>query len=190
MKKKTWLIASPAGCWRSASAQTFWDRRGVQHSTPIGGLPSNAMLSLKLPSIPLLWGIGLQLGRTTSISRLPQTGGCDQQNLVSFINLYVGPGLYLSLADPISSSGGRVPIGLNAYPIRGARALPRNRAHARVLLDRGINEPTGLQGAFGFRFWFSPKTVHSKKRPPRGGLFQSHLLGESNPCCRDENPVS
>ena len=28
------------------------------------------------------------------------------------------------------------------------------------------------------------------KRRKNGGVKKNHLLGESNPCCRDENPVS
>jgi hypothetical protein len=36
--------------------------------------------------------------------------------------------------------------------------------------------------------------VREKETPPKrrknGGVKKDHLLGESNPCCRDENPVS
>jgi hypothetical protein len=121
----------------------------------IGGLPSAAMLSVKVPQLPILWGIGLQLGGGTFNLAMTADWWLYQQNLVSFIGLYVGPGLYLSVPEPFEI-GGRVPVGLNAYPLDFLEIFIE-LAPALVFFssDAGITIPNfRLQAAFGFRFWF------------------------------------
>lgn len=120
----------------------------------LGGLPSGAMLSLKVPAFPVVWGLGLQLGGGTFNMGLTADWWLYSTNLVSFINLYVGPGLYLALPQTFEL-GGRVPIGLNAYPIDVLELFLEFAPTLVFVSNRGINVPSfALQGAFGFRFWF------------------------------------
>ncbi len=121
----------------------------------VGGLPSGAMLSLKVPAFPVVWGLGLQLGNNQFNLGLTADWWLFTTNLVSFINLYVGPGLYLALPQPFEI-GGRVPIGLNAYPLDVLELFLEFAPTLVFVSNRGIAIPSfSLQGAFGFRFWFN-----------------------------------
>ena len=154
--KKTWIIALVllVALAAGASAQTF-GVGGAFSIDAFGGLPSSALLSLKLPQLPVLWGIGLQLTENTFNMAFTADWWLYQQNLVSFIGLYVGPGLYLSLPDAIEF-GGRVPIGINAYPIDVLELFIEIAPTLLFFSDTGVQIPSfGLQGAFGFRFWFN-----------------------------------
>jgi len=156
MRKKILIIALLliALSAMSVSAATF----GVGAAyglNAIGGLPSAALLSLKVPQVPILWGIGAQLGGGAFNLAVTADWWLYQQKLVSFIGLYVGPGLYMSVPDPFEI-GGRIPVGLNAYPLDFLEVF-LELAPALVFFssDAGITIPNfRLQGAFGFRFWF------------------------------------
>jgi hypothetical protein len=154
--RKTWIIALVLLVVLAfgASAETL-GVGGAFSLTALGGLPNSAMLSLKLPSIPFLWGIGAQVGQDTFNLAFTADWWLYQTNLVSFINLYVGPGLYIALPDPLEF-GGRIPIGLNAYPIEVLELFLEIAPTLVFVSNRGITVPDfGLQGAFGFRFWFN-----------------------------------
>ncbi|TVQ25480.1 MAG: hypothetical protein EA382_06950 [Spirochaetaceae bacterium] len=156
MRKKVLLIAFVlvALVAMSASANTF-GIGGAFSIDALGGLPSNAMLSVKFPQTPVLWGIGAQLNQDTFNLAMTADWWLYTQNLVGFVNLYVGPGLYLSLPDRIEF-GGRVPIGLNAYPIPVLELFLEIAPTLLFFSNQGIQIPSfGLQGAFGFRFWFN-----------------------------------
>lgn len=121
----------------------------------LGGLPNSAMLSLKIPQLPIVWGIGARIGTDYFDLGLTADWWLYHQNLVSFIGLYVGPGLYLTLPQTVEV-GGRIPIGINAFPLD---ILELFLEIAPTLLffssDAGVQIPRfGLQGSFGFRFWF------------------------------------
>lgn len=122
----------------------------------IGGLPNSALLSVKFPGMPVLWGIGAQVGNDAFNLALTADWILYRQNLVGFLNLYVGPGLYLALPD-IIEFGGRVPIGIYAFPIDPLELFLEIAPTLLFFSDRaGVTIPSfGLQGAFGFRFWFN-----------------------------------
>jgi len=122
----------------------------------LGGLPNQAMLSVKAPQLPILWGIGAQIGEDQTNIGLTADWWLYTTNLFSFVNLYVGPGLYTALPDPFEL-GGRVPVGFNAYPVDVFEIFLELAPTLVLVSDReGINIPDfALQGAFGFRFWFN-----------------------------------
>ena len=137
-----------------ASASTF-GVGGAFSIAPLGGLPSSAMLSLKVPQVPVTWGIGAQLGADRFNLAVTADWWLYRQNLVSFLNLYVGPGLYVTLPEPFEI-GGRVPIGINAFPIPVLELFLEIAPTLAIYSNRSITIPSfGLQGAFGFRFWFN-----------------------------------
>ncbi|NBC30985.1 MAG: hypothetical protein GVY29_13460 [Spirochaetes bacterium] len=137
----------------SASADTF----GVGVAAglnPLGGLPGqNVMLSVKFPQLPVLWGIGMQLSQDTFGLGLTADWWLFTQNLFSFVNLYIGPGLYVAV--PNFELGGRVPIGLNAYPIEVLELFLEFAPTWAPITGNGFDTGNfGLQGSFGLRFWF------------------------------------
>jgi hypothetical protein len=138
----------------SASAGTLGIGGAFSMDT-VGGLPGGALLSLKIPSIPILWGIAFQTGQDSFNLGLTADWWLYQRQLISFLGLYVGPGLYLTLPDNIEI-GGRIPIGLNAYPLDFLELFLELAPTLVFFRQDGINVPDfGLMGAFGFRFWFN-----------------------------------
>ncbi len=123
--------------------------------SPLGGLPgSDAMLSVKTPELPITFGVGARLTREEFQFGMTADWILIRENLFSFVNVYVGPGLYLSLPDRLDL-GGRVPIGLNAFPAEWLELFLEIAPRLAFISDGGIDIPdVGLQSGFGFRFWF------------------------------------
>jgi len=122
---------------------------------PLGGLPgSNVMLSLKVDQIPFLMGIGFAIGQDTFQFGLTGDYWVLNANLFSFVNYYLGPGFYVGYANDLVL-GGRLPIGLNAYPIDNLELFVELAPTLAVGIGEPIRFPVfGIQGAFGLRFWF------------------------------------
>ncbi len=80
------------------------------------------------------------------------------QSLVSFINVYVGPGLFFSVATKGGNAqvalGGRVPIGLNIKPFNWLELFLELAPALGVVIADPVTANFLLQGAFGIRFWF------------------------------------
>ena len=117
-----------------------------------GGLPTYAMLTLHLPSFPLMLGLGItgnvDIGITADYWLAHGT-------LVSIFDWYAGVGGYLGLSPNSGyvSAGARIPLGLQAWPFGQTFEL-----FLEVAPAVGVSiVPTGfdwhLQGAVGFRFW-------------------------------------
>lgn len=126
---------------------------GIQ---PLGGLPSQqAMLSVEFPRLPILWGIGLELNSSQFNLGVTADWWLIDKPLVSFINIYLGPGLYLSLPGDVEF-GARLPIGLNIFPVDFLELfLEVAPALAIISNNASITIPDfRLQGSFGLRFWF------------------------------------
>ncbi|GEM_PF-1286112 len=80
------------------------------------------------------------------------------QGLVSFINVYVGPGLYFNVATfggkAAVNLGGRVPIGFYIKPVQWFELFLEIAPSLGVVIAYPISAGFGLQGSFGLRFWF------------------------------------
>ena len=119
-----------------------------------GGLPSSAMLSLKVPQLPILWGIGAQVGGGNFSLAVTADWWLYQTNLVSFLGLYAGPGLYIRLPGNFEI-GARIPVGINAYPLDFLELFAELALAHPFWTEGGLVIPSfRLQAAFGFRFWF------------------------------------
>lgn len=137
-----------------ATAETF-GVGGAFAIDALGGLPNSAMLSIKVPQLPILWGVGAQLGGGTFNLAMTADWWLYETNLISFIGLYVGPGLYLRLPDNFEI-GGRIPVGLNAFPLEFLELFAELAVAHPFWSEGGLVIPSfRLQGAFGFRFWFN-----------------------------------
>jgi hypothetical protein len=118
-----------------------------------GGLPAGAMLSLKLPQFPLMLGIGvswpLSVGLTADY-------WIAHGNIVSILDWYVGVGGYASVSvSPVDINvGGRIPIGLQVWPIGKTLELFIEAAPAVGVYFIPTGFDWHIQGAAGLRFWF------------------------------------
>jgi hypothetical protein len=153
MKKKILLIAVVLFVVAAASGFS-WAVGGAFSIDPLGGLPSNAMLTFKIQEIPIMWGLGLVLGEERFSLGLTADWWLYHSPLVGILSIYVGPGLYGAVGD-IFEFGGRVPIGLQIFPIKPLELFLEIAPALIVVSNRAITIPRfGIQGAFGFRFWF------------------------------------
>lgn len=80
------------------------------------------------------------------------------QSLVSFINVYLGPGLFLAVTaaggNAVVNLGGRVPIGLNIKPFNWLELFLELAPALGIVIADPLTANFLLQGAFGIRFWF------------------------------------
>jgi hypothetical protein len=75
-------------------------------------------------------------------------------NLFSFINYYLGPGFYVGYQNDLFL-GGRLPIGLNVYPIKNLELFLEIAPTLAVGIGDVVTFPVfGFQSALGLRFWF------------------------------------
>lgn len=127
----------------------------------LGGLPTSAMVTAKIPGIPMVIGLGgggnnnyVSIGTTIDWWFL-------DTNLSSALMLYVGPGLYMNLMlangdVQYFALGGRVPIGLHIYPFNFLELFLEVAPSMQIIGQGGVSfGQFALQGGFGFRFWFN-----------------------------------
>jgi len=129
---------------------------GAAFGLPLGGgLPgSNVMLSLKVPQIPFLMGVGFNIGETNTSFGFTGDWWVANSNLFSFFNYYLGPGFYLGYSNELLI-GGRFPVGLNVFPIKNLELFLELAPTLAVGIGETVSFPVwGLQSAFGLRFWF------------------------------------
>jgi hypothetical protein len=123
---------------------------------PVGGLPgSDVMLSAKFDELPFLMGLGFAIGNDVFAMGFTADWWMYHQNLVNFINLYAGPGLFVGVGGEAFQLGARVPIGLNIWPIDVLELFLEIAPTISAVFADPIRFPEfALQAAFGFRFWF------------------------------------
>ncbi len=125
---------------------------GALYLAGAGGLPMSAMLTFHFPQVPLMFGIGVQNPFAIAITA---DYWAAHGNLVSILSWYAGVGLYASLDfnGGNAAIGGRVPIGLQLWPIGNVLEIFVEIAPAVgvVLVPTGFD--WHLQGAVGLRIW-------------------------------------
>jgi hypothetical protein len=142
----------------SASAWGIGIAAGID---PLGGLPgSNLMLSVKPPSFPVLFGVGFTVWENIFNLGIIADWWVVNPNLFSFVNFYIGPGLYLGINSGAGgystvNLGGRVPIGLNIFPLKWLELFIEIAPTLAVGFEPIQFPIFSLQGAFGIRFWFN-----------------------------------
>jgi hypothetical protein len=156
--KKILVLALALSLFTAFGASAYTAAIGGEFALRIGnGLPNSALLSFRLPKFPPVFGLGLSIpgnGEHSSFVLLADWW-LASGNLVGFVNYYIGPGIFLAISNG-AQFGLRVPIGINAFPIKPLE-LFLELAPAAYLVDSsgGITIPNfGLQSGFGFRFWF------------------------------------
>lgn len=130
---------------------------GAEYSIDVlGGLPGSALLSVRFPSVPVMFGFGLQITQNVFNFTLLADWWLWHQRLVGIIDLYAGPGLFVSMPSSIFL-GGRIPVGFQIWPL-GTSLLELFLEIApslALLAPQGIQIPQfGVQAGAGIRFWF------------------------------------
>ncbi len=139
-----------------AVPMTFATGVGAAFGLPFGGgLPgSNVMLSLRVSQIPFLMGLGFSIGETESSFGFTGDWWMAKGNLFSFFNYYLGPGFYVGYQNELFL-GGRLPIGINVYPIKNLELFLELAPTLAVGIGDAITFPVfGFQSSLGLRFWF------------------------------------
>ena len=117
-------------------------------------MPHQAMLSVKFDTFPAVFGIGASIGSSSIQIGVTADWWLFHQHLFSIVNLYIGPGMYAAIGGN-TSLGVRVPIGLRAFILDPLELFIEIAPSIGLRLSDPITFPAwGVQGAFGFRFWF------------------------------------
>ena len=146
------LLILAAGGTVSARSGFAIGGEGALYLAGAGGLPMSAMLTFHIPQVPLMFGLGVEnpFAIAATVDYWAAHG-----NVVSILSWYAGVGLYLSLdvGGGNAAFGGRIPIGLQAWPLRDVLELFLEIAPAVgvVLIPTGFD--WHLQGAVGLRIW-------------------------------------
>ncbi len=125
---------------------------GAWYFAGTGGLPAGAMLMLKLPQFPLMLGIGVTFPLSVGLTA---DYWIAQGTIVSIFAWYVGVGGYASIdVSPVDVSvGGRIPIGLQIWPLGKTLEIFLEAAPAVGVSFIPTEFGWHIQGALGLRFW-------------------------------------
>ncbi len=127
---------------------------GGAFSVGVWDLPSQAMLSLKIDAFPTVFAIGASIGSEVFQVGITVDWWLFQINLVRFLYLYIGPGVYAQLSRSFGI-GARIPVGLQVFILDPFELFLELAPAIGVRISDPVKIPAfGLQGAFGFRFWF------------------------------------
>ena len=118
-----------------------------------------AALSLKLDQLEPILGIRFNSGENSVSFGLTADWWMYRSPLIGFIHIYAGPGFYVNLANTnngtLVGTGLRIPIGFQIYPLKPLELFIEFAPSVGVHFSNPVSFPNwGVQGAFGFRFWF------------------------------------
>jgi hypothetical protein len=154
------ILVTAAGSFAEAQPTTNMGAFGVQLGiNPIGGLPgSNVMFSFKVPTFPLIMGLGFAMGSNAFNFGFTGDYRAISNNIYTWksiaVNYYMGPGFYLGYSDNMLI-GARFPIGIDVYPIKNLEAFLEVAPTLAVKFGNEVKFPVfGLQAELGARFWF------------------------------------
>ncbi len=129
---------------------------GVFGANVLGSMPHSAMLTFRLGKYPPVFALGINIPKEGDASAaLIMDWWLIQESLTGMLNFYVGPGLYTSIGNNLFVLGGRVPVGLNIFPIKPLELFLEIAPGITFIAPDGVQIPNfGMQAGFGFRFWF------------------------------------
>jgi hypothetical protein len=122
------------------------------------GLPgSAAFISFRLPKVPAVFGLGGTISSNGGQSSLAILADwwLAQGRLLRFVDYYVGPGLFADFASSGVDAGLRIPVGLDAFPIKPLEIFLEFAPSFTIIQPDAVEFGwSGIQTGFGFRFWF------------------------------------
>ena len=117
-----------------------------------GGLPAFGMVTFHVPQIPLMFGVGI-----SSSSPLVVGATVDywfaHGNLSSLFSWYAGVGGYLQAGGDTTAVGGRIPLGLQVWPVGSTLEIFAELAPAVGVTLAPTAFALHVQGAAGLRVW-------------------------------------
>ena len=118
-----------------------------------------AALSVKLDQVDPILGISFRSGADSFSLGLTADWWMYRAPLVGIISLYAGPGGYFNIANANENTtidlGLRIPVGFQVFLIDPLELFIEFAPRVGVELSDPVTFPSwGVQGAFGFRFWF------------------------------------
>lgn len=111
-----------------------------------------AMLDLKFPGLPVMFGFSAVFGSPLIIG-ITADWWLFQTHLVGPVDLYIGPGLFLRIDTGFAQPyfGIRVPVGFQIFIVKAFEIYFEPAIAFQIVPDF----PTlGFQASVGFRFWF------------------------------------
>jgi hypothetical protein len=158
MKKKILILALVLTLFTIFSASAYTAAIGAEFAVSgLGttGTGTSGFITFRLPKFPMVFGLGGNMNSSSFHLGIMADWWLVQGNLVSFINYYVGPGVFGSFGNNYFDAGLRVPLGLNAFPIKPLELFIELAPSFTILSSSGVSFSwSGLQTGFGFRFWF------------------------------------
>jgi hypothetical protein len=158
MKRKMLFLALVLCLAGTFSVSAYSAAVGGEFAVNLGssGLPgSSAFVSFRVPKYPCVFGVGGSVNNSSFNFGAMADWWLAQGNLASFINYYVGPGVFADASSSSFSAGLRVPIGLNAFPLKPLELFIEAAPSFTVVSSSGLGlNWAGFQTGFGFRFWF------------------------------------
>lgn len=122
----------------------------------LGGQPGgDVMLSIRIPGLPIMWGIGTQITQV----RASFVGTADlwlaPRVPPGSLSVYATPGLYLSFPDPLLA-GVRLPVGIGRSIGKSLEFFVETAPTLIFYSSTGPAVPLSfrLQVTSGLRFWF------------------------------------
>lgn len=123
----------------------------------LGGLPSSAMLSVKLDNVAPVLGLGVSVGGGTMHIGATADWWLYHTALGGPFWLYLGPGGYVDVQTGSTATIGlglRLPIGLQFFVLKPLELFLEVAPRAGLTFNPTQFPVWGIQGALGFRFWF------------------------------------
>ena len=147
------LLCAVAGTAAAKDSGFAIGGEGALYLAGAGGLPVAAMITFHVPQIPLMFGIGVQNPLAIAVTA---DYWAAHGTFTRIFAWYAGIGGYLSFdVEPggTITAGGRIPIGLQAWPFGRVVEVFLEVAPAVgvVLVPTGFD--WHLQGAVGLRVW-------------------------------------
>ena len=106
------------------------------------------------PKIPLMIGAAAIIGSSQTTILVTADWWLYQSPLVWKVGLYIGPGLYVLIADPFQL-GVRVPVGFQIFPLDPLEIFIEITPQLGIGFGDPVTFPEfSLMGAVGARFWF------------------------------------
>lgn len=139
----------------SASGLSALGIGGAFSTGIVGGMPNSAMLSLKLPKLPLL-GFGFSVGSAQTDISLTADWWFYHQNVGGPFSVYIGAGGYGEYLNGSFGLGARLPIGLQFFPLKPLELFIEAAPTAGLSFGNPVQFPVwGVQASVGFRIWTS-----------------------------------
>lgn len=123
----------------------------------LGSLPNQALFSIKLNNSAPVIGVGVSLGKGSARLGATADWWLYHRALTTSLYTYLGLGGYLDVQTGSPAQVGvgvRLPIGLQLFVIKPLALFVEVAPRAGLAFNPIKFPAWGMQGAFGFRFWF------------------------------------